>query len=79
MKTTYARIALAAIGFLASTAFANFSPVTTDGRRELEVTLEQFEKYILSHPGDARARFKRANIFIQLGRDKEAITAMQRL
>ncbi|WP_216796955.1 tetratricopeptide repeat protein [Candidatus Vallotia tarda] len=87
MNTTYIRIALALVSFLTNISFAQLPPRITDGtrepdvklsqfnKRELEATLEQLDQQVFEHPSNAHARFKRANVLMQLGRDREAITA----
>lgn len=86
MNTTRGRIALAAMSLLvvAGTAHAQVSPAVADGTPEINAAiaqhdwagaLAQLDERVRSHPRDAQARFKRANVLTQLGRDDDAMTA----
>ncbi|MCG1054871.1 tetratricopeptide repeat protein [Mycetohabitans sp. B5] len=86
MNTTRGRIALAAMSFLfaAGTTHAQVSPAVADGTPEIDTAiaqhdwtgvLKQLDERVRSHPRDAQARFKRANVLAQLGRDDDAMTA----
>jgi Flp pilus assembly protein TadD len=87
MNSTRARTALAAIGFLVvavSAAHAHVSPAVADGTPEIDASiarhdwpgaLAQLDARVRSHPRDAQARFKRANVLTQLGRDDDALAA----
>ncbi|WP_323072495.1 tetratricopeptide repeat protein [Mycetohabitans endofungorum] len=86
MNITRGRIALAAMSFLvaAGTAQAQVSPAVADGTPEIDAAIAQhdwagaltrLDARVRSHPRDAQARFKRANVLAQLGRDDDAITA----
>jgi tetratricopeptide (TPR) repeat protein len=87
MNTTRGRIALAALSFFvvaSSAAYAQVSPAVADGTPEIDASiarhdwqgaLAQLDARIQTHPRDAQARFKRANVLAQLGRDDDAIEA----
>lgn len=87
MNTTRGRITLAATSFLvaaAGAAYAQVSPAVADGTPEIDASiarhdwahaLAQLNERVRSHPRDAQARFKRANVLTYLGRDDEAIAA----
>ncbi|WP_225721672.1 tetratricopeptide repeat protein [Candidatus Vallotiella sp. (ex Adelges kitamiensis)] len=75
MNTTRVRIVLAVIVCLARIAFAQLLPAVTDVKQELDATLAKFDDRVFMNPRDVQARFKRANVLVQLGRDDDAITA----
>ncbi|MCF7696075.1 tetratricopeptide repeat protein [Mycetohabitans rhizoxinica] len=85
MNTTRSRIALAAMSFLvAGAAHAQISPPVADGTPEIDAAIVQhdwagaltrLDERVRSHPRDAQARFKRANVLAQLGRDDDAMAA----
>ncbi|KAG0191979.1 hypothetical protein DFQ28_010505 [Apophysomyces sp. BC1034] len=87
MNTTRGHVALAAMSFLmiaAGLAHAQVSPAVADGTPEIDASiarhnwpgaLAQLDERVRSHPRDAQARFKRANVLTQLGRDDDAIAA----
>lgn len=91
MNTTRGRIALAALSFFvvaSGAAYAQVSPAVADGTPEIDASiahhdwqgaLKQLEARIQTHPRDAQARFKRANVLAQLGRDDDAIAAYTEL
>jgi tetratricopeptide (TPR) repeat protein len=86
MNTTRSRIALAAMSFwvAAGAAHAQISPPVADGTPEIDAAIVQhdwagaltrLDERVRSHPRDAQARFKRANVLAQLGRDDDAMAA----
>jgi Flp pilus assembly protein TadD len=91
MKTTRGRIALAALSFFvvaSGAAYAQVSPAVADSTPEIDASiarhdwqgaLKQLDARIQSHPRDAQAQFKRANVLAQLGRDDDAIFAYSAL
>ncbi|UDG82306.1 tetratricopeptide repeat protein [Candidatus Vallotia cooleyia] len=82
MNTIRNCIVLTALSlFSVATTKAHTQALSTksDSASKIDYALSQLDEYIRWNPRDAQARFKRANLLMQLDRDDDAMTAYKAL